>query len=388
MNDEHETSTATPNKSGKKKSKKRSRRSSEAPARDAAAARKTASEPATKRGNTNTILLVLLALVAGAAGGWFLRDAKAAEEVGVGPDGIVSTAPVGSGSVGPCASWAAKVCEGVGEKMEACGEARSAAALLPEGACVKALTDVPGTVAKAKAARSSCDELIQKVCKDLGKDTETCKMVTGKTASFPTAQCKEMLANYDKVIGELKQMEKRNAPLSAADAAKVASGAGPSFGPADAKVTVVEFSDFECPYCAMAAQTMTALKKKYGDKVRFVFRQFPLSFHKNAQLTAEASLAAHAQGKFWEFHDKVFENQKALERADLETYAKDVGLDMAKFNKALDDGTFQQAVKDEVKLGEGVGVSGTPSFFIGAKRAGEPSVEAISAIIDAALAAP
>ena len=369
MKDEDKaTSESSPTR--KKKKKKRSR---------AQAAVAAPPPPPPKANNTNAILFAVVALAAGGAGGWFLRDAKAAEDVSPTPD---TGGAAAAGSAGVCGDWAQKVCEGVGEENEACGQAKAAAGLLPEGACGSALADLPATVEKAKAARSTCDQLVEKACADLGKETETCKLVAAKTASFPASQCKQMLENYDKVLGELKQMEKQNAPLEPADAAKIAAGDIPSFGPKDAALTVVEFSDFECPYCARAAETMKALKEKYGDKVRFVFRQYPLSFHKKAQLVAEASLAAHAQGKFWEFHDKVFENQQNIERENLEGYAKDVGLDMAKFKAALDDKTFEQTVKDDFKLGSDVGVGGTPSFFVGAKRVSEPSVEAISAMID------
>lgn len=357
-------------KKKKKKGKKR-RKAQAAPAEPP--------PPPKKASNTNAILFAILALCAGLAGGWFLRDAKAAEEVTASPDAAGSASP---GDAGLCANWATKVCEGVGEKAEACSQAKAAAAFLPDGACVTAMADLPATVEKAKAVRGVCEQLVEKACKDIGEDTETCKMVREKTVEFPVSECQRMMQNYDKLLKELKDMERRNAPLTAEQAKQIAAGDVPAFGPADAKVTVVEFSDFECPYCAMAAETMMALKEKYGDKVRFVFRQFPLSFHKQAQLAAEASLAAHAQGKFWAFHDKVFENQKELDRESLEKHAKAVGLDMAKFKKDLDDHTYEKAVKDDLKLGEAVGVSGTPSFFVGDKRVGEPSVEGISKVID------
>jgi protein-disulfide isomerase len=132
---------------------------------------------------------------------------------------------------------------------------------------------------------------------------------------------------------------------------------------------------------------MKQLKEKYGTQVHVVFRQFPLSFHKEAHLAAQASLAAHAQGKFWEFHDKLFEDQSKLARPGLEASAKAVGLDMAAFNKALDDKTYQATVDADVKLGEEVMVNGTPTLFMNGKRISDPTnFEAISKAIDAALA--
>jgi protein-disulfide isomerase len=189
------------------------------------------------------------------------------------------------------------------------------------------------------------------------------------------------------VLAELQAMEKQNQPLDPALRAKQEANDAPSFGPADAKVTIVEYSDFECPYCSMAAQTTTKIKEKYGDRVRIVFRQFPLGFHQNALPAAEASLAANAQGKFWQMHDIMFENQKALDRASLETYAQQIGLDVDAFKAALDNKTFEAQAKADMKLGEEVGVNGTPTLFVGAERVQNPGdFDAISKQIDAALA--
>jgi protein-disulfide isomerase len=158
-------------------------------------------------------------------------------------------------------------------------------------------------------------------------------------------------------------------------------------GPQNAKVTIVEFSDFQCPFCSRAAEATSKLKEKYGTKIRFVFRQFPLSFHQNAQLASEAALAANEQGKFWEYHDKLFANQNALERDKLEGYAKEVGLDVAKFKKALDSKTFAATVAEDLKLGEEAAVDGTPTMFLNGARIANPTdFDAISKQIDAALA--
>ena len=120
--------------------------------------------------------------------------------------------------------------------------------------------------------------------------------------------------------------------------------------------------------------------------MRFVFRQFPLSFHQQAHLAAQASLAAHAQGKFWEYHDLVFKNQNALGRDALEGYAKELGLDMVAFAKALDEETYKAAVDAELELGQEVFVSGTPTMFVNGKRvANATDATAISSEIDKAL---
>ena len=211
-------------------------------------------------------------------------------------------------------------------------------------------------------------------------------MVQTHTGKFPVERCEMMTTQYPKVLEDLKKREDTNKPLSAEKQAKLAANATATFGSSDAKVTLVEFSDFECPYCSRAADTLNEVKKAFGDKVHFIFRQFPLGFHKNAQLAAEASLAANAQGKFWEYHDLMFENQKQLARTDLDGYAEKLGLDLTKFKKALDDNTYTSTVKDDLKLGEIAAVSGTPSMFINGSRVSNPTdFASIKGMIEAEL---
>ncbi len=142
----------------------------------------------------------------------------------------------------------------------------------------------------------------------------------------------------------------------------------PSFGPKHAKVTIVEWSDFECPFCSRVVPTLQKIKETYGKDVRVVFRHQPLPFHANAKLAAEASMAAHEQGKFWEYHDKLFANQKALGRAQLEGYAEELKLDMGKFRAALDSGKFRAKVEADSSEGSAVGANGTPTFFINGRQ--------------------
>jgi protein-disulfide isomerase len=157
----------------------------------------------------------------------------------------------------------------------------------------------------------------------------------------------------------------------------------PSFGPKTAKVTIVEWSDFECPFCGRVLPTLQKLKQDYAKDVRVVFRHQPLSFHPNAKLAAEASMAAHEQGKFWQYHDKLFSNQKALDRASLERYAQELGLDMAKFKSALDQGRFRAKVEADMAAGSAVGANGTPTFFInGREFVGAQPFERFKVIID------
>jgi protein-disulfide isomerase len=128
------------------------------------------------------------------------------------------------------------------------------------------------------------------------------------------------------------------------------------------------------------------IRERYADKVRFVFRQFPLPMHPDAHLASEASLAAHRQGKFWEFHDLLFANQQALSRSSLEDYARQAKLNLVDLQKALDSQTEKAAVDADVSLGEGVQVNGTPTLFINGKRVANPTeFEPVAQLIDEAL---
>ncbi|MFZ5365463.1 MAG: DsbA family protein [Patescibacteria group bacterium] len=137
-------------------------------------------------------------------------------------------------------------------------------------------------------------------------------------------------------------------------------------GSADAKVILIEYSDFECPYCAAHAQTISQIAKNYSKDVAIVFRHFPLSFHANAQKAAEASECAARQGKFWEMHDKLFDlNQKGnMGIAQFKSAAKEIGLDTGKFDDCLDSGQTAREVSSDMAGGQQAGVSGTPGTFV------------------------
>ena len=174
-----------------------------------------------------------------------------------------------------------------------------------------------------------------------------------------------------------------------ANAERLVQADSPFQGPEDAQVTVVEFGDFECPACGSLHPTLQQVKEQNKENsVRFVYRQFPLTrIHPLAQEAAEASLAAGAQGKFWEYHDLLFENQPALERADLVSYAEQLELDVEAFTAALDDGTFEAHVARDVSDGTAVGVPGTPAVYVnGVQYSGAYSVLGLQAAIDSALA--
>src|SRR5450432_1851087 len=173
------------------------------------------------------------------------------------------------------------------------------------------------------------------------------------------------------------------APPAPSGPVKIDLGKAPVKGSSSAKVTIVAFSDFQCPFCSRAVPTLKQVEDTYKDKVRIVFKQLPLPFHDKAELAAEASLAAHDQGKFWEYHDKLFANQQALDRPALEKYAEDIGLNMGKFKAALDSGKFKQQVADDSKQGGSVGATGTPTFFVnGHSLVGAQPFEKFKEMID------
>ncbi len=282
-----------------------------------------------------------------------------------------------------CKELAEKLCKETGEKTPTCSGAKSSIALLSDTACNAGLKDFAQTQAKLKEQAKDCDKLVEVLCQGVGPDTKSCAMVREKTKKFPASQCTQMLTQTDEIVSSLKAEEMKNKPLTPELQSLIAAQGAPAFGPDDAKVTLVEFSDFECPYCSRAASVTTQLKEKYGKKVRFVFRQFPLSFHKSAQGAAEASMAAHAQGKFWEFHDLMFKNQRKLGTEDLQGYAKQLGLDVAQFKKDMESHKFAEEVQSDIKLGSQVAVGGTPTLFINGERAANPTdFKAVSKEID------
>jgi protein-disulfide isomerase len=158
---------------------------------------------------------------------------------------------------------------------------------------------------------------------------------------------------------------------------------GPAKGPENAPITIVEFSDFQCPFCSRVNPTLAQVREKYGDKVRIVFRQYPLPFHQQAQKAAEASLCAHEQGKFWEMHDALFANQQALGVDQLKTHATTLGLNAEAFNACLDSNKYADQVAKDMKEGSAAGVSGTPAMFVNGRFiSGAVPFEQIAPVID------
>jgi protein-disulfide isomerase len=145
---------------------------------------------------------------------------------------------------------------------------------------------------------------------------------------------------------------------------EVATGGGQSLGPENAPITIVEFADFQCPYCQRAEEAVNAVQAKYGTKVRFVFMDYPLSFHAHAMDAANAGRCAAEQGKFWHYRDSLFANQSKLGRDDLKTTAKTLGLDTKQFDLCLDKNKYETAIKMNMAEGNALNVRGTPTFFV------------------------
>lgn len=160
----------------------------------------------------------------------------------------------------------------------------------------------------------------------------------------------------------------------------------PSIGPKDAAITLVEFSDYQCPFCKRVRPSIWRLTDEYKDKLRYVFMDFPLAFHKDAKKAHEAAHCAADQGKYFEFNRKIFDNQSKIGVADLKTYAKELQLNAKDFDKCLDGGKHTKLVDDLTQRGAAVGVTGTPAYFInGIMLSGAMPYESFKEIIDSEL---
>ncbi len=170
---------------------------------------------------------------------------------------------------------------------------------------------------------------------------------------------------------------------------EVQAGNAPAKGPKNAPVTIVEWSDFQCPFCSRAQPTLQQIMKEYQGKVRLVWKNQPLSFHPNAMPAAEAAMAAYEQGndKFWAMHDRFFEKQNQLSPAYYEQVAREIGLDVPKWKAAVESRSSQALIQGDMTAGNAVGANGTPTFFInGRKLIGAMPFESFKAVIDAELA--
>jgi protein-disulfide isomerase len=168
----------------------------------------------------------------------------------------------------------------------------------------------------------------------------------------------------------------------------VASSNSPSKGSAKAPIEIVEFSDFQCPFCLRANPTVNEVLKTYGDRIHFVYRHYPLPNHPNARPAAEAAACAAEQDKFWQYHDALFANPSKLADADLKAHAAELGLDTTKFNACVDTHATKKVVETDTEAGQDAGVDGTPAFFINGRMiSGAQPFDVFKKIIDEELSA-
>jgi protein-disulfide isomerase len=258
--------------------------------------------------------------------------------------------------------------------------------------------------AEAKKANMPTDQFISE--KIVGKlsvsDSEFKAFV--KEKKIPEEQLKEHPEYKQRITGYLenqKRQEKVQAYLAnltkknpvevyfkkpTMERVQIEAGDSAILGKKDAKVQIVAFSDFQCPYCSRGAETMHAVAKKYGSKVAIAFKHYPLPFHERAGPASEASLCVKKVGgdsKFWKFHDIVFKNQDKLDNDSLMKFAKESGADQAKVKECYDKGEFKEAITKDMEYGNKVGVRSTPTFFVnGQMVAGALPVEQFSEMIE------
>lgn len=193
----------------------------------------------------------------------------------------------------------------------------------------------------------------------------------------------------DDAIAESKASKfgTRPVPKLLDDPVPIPTLGSPEMGPANARITLVEFSDFQCPYCSKATAQIAATLKAYPNDVRLIFKQYPLTeLHPAANISAQGSLAAHAQGRFWPMHDVMFANRPKLSRQSILEWAKGIGLDMNRFTADLDSDAIKKAVKRDQADGDKAGVEGTPTVFLNGQRYnGDLAPDVFKNVIDSEL---
>jgi protein-disulfide isomerase len=232
-------------------------------------------------------------------------------------------------------------------------------------------------------------------------DAEVQKLFDDNKAQLQGQTLDQLKPRIVEYLKQQKQSERREAYLTELKGkhkttvalkppvVKVDTAGRPAKGGASAPVTIVEFSDYECPFCKRAEDVVDQVVKTYGDRVKVVFRDYPLPMHRNARLAHEAANCAAAQGtdKFWKYHATLFGNQQALTEDKLKAYAGQVGLDQAKFDDCLAKKPHKAAIDKDIADGQKVGVTGTPAFFInGRMLSGAQPFEKFKEVIDEELA--
>lgn len=228
------------------------------------------------------------------------------------------------------------------------------------------------------------------------------------TVAFFTAGCHsdsakldELAAQQRQILERLTAIEKKLERAPARPAAQRASGGvdpkqtytiadgdSPARGPAEAPITIVEFSDYQCPYCARAEPLVAEAVAAYPDQVRVVFKHYPLvSIHPQAMPAALAATAAGKQGKFWEMHEKLFANQRALAPEQIREYARQLNLDLARFDADLASDEVKTAVRRDIALAQRLGVRGTPTIFVNGRLLQNRTLDGFRALVDPVLKA-
>ncbi|HLK63173.1 MAG TPA: thioredoxin domain-containing protein [Bryobacteraceae bacterium] len=258
----------------------------------------------------------------------------------------------------------------------------------------KAKTDLPGvdfgTLAPAKKA-TALKLLRNRDCAcGCGMKVAQCR-VEDPGCAYSKGLAAEM-------VTAIKEGKSETAALAAAENSKwahvpepkllddpvaIPTAGAPVTGPADARITLVEFSDFQCPYCVKAIHQLDAVLKAYPKQVKLIFKQYPLESHPQASISAAAALSAHQQGKFWQMHDALFANRERLSRRTILELAGGLGLDMKKFTADLDSPETKKTVARDVADGDKAGVEGTPTVFINGQRYnGSLELPAIKKVLD------
>ena len=203
---------------------------------------------------------------------------------------------------------------------------------------------------------------------------------------------KEILAKLDaldKAVAQVKAAAPAAAQRPQVDPNKVyplVTGDSPSRGPGDAKITIVEFSDYQCPFCSQAEPLIDQVMAAYPKDVKRVYKQFPLtSIHPNALPASKAAVAAGKQGKFWEMHAKLFGNQRELSPDNYKKWAEELKLDVARFEKDMASPEVQQQIDKEMQEAKAADVTGTPTIFVNGKRLQQRSMDGFKAAIDSSL---
>lgn len=207
-------------------------------------------------------------------------------------------------------------------------------------------------------------------------------------------EVKQLRETQQKLEAKVGELEKKLAQAPAAVARPQADpnkvydlpvGKSPVKGPADAPVTMVEFSDFQCPFCSRVTPLIDQVIQAYPKELKFVYKEFPLPMHPNAMPASRAAVAAQRQGKYWEMNAKLFANQQALQPDNFKQYAQELGLDVAKFEQDMNSPDVQAQIAEDLQLAKQSAVSGTPTLFLNGKKVQNRSFEGLKQMIDEAL---